>query len=1133
MPDNVMEPVAPPPESPLSKLIPVFVDVETYMDDAVSLRSMTLRQYLKASHLLMMAVSVGFEDEPEVFYTEQYPGPAGCVMVGAALIQTLHKLARDPRYVFVAHNAAFDMRVLTIYLGIPHPINVWCTLEGSMGSWPEFPDGFKLSNLSEKLLGKAEAKFEVDLREFEAVRKKVLKKHFLGRRDVSTSVWESVVTITKAAKIPWDGEVLTMDLIAQVIAAYNVRDVVAMRGIYKLQILRLCAREQLVALRTHHQRRHFFTVDQVRLSELTDQLDLATTEAAAHAGEYLTEEQLRAVFNRENGSLRSVRSARLKKVLNASGTGAPVPQPKAKSKDVVMHTDEDNAFFTRGRTLELELVGEEFTSTSLKKISPLQMARNPNAAAILAQTSRANKMLSHKRRSGVFRGVDIVDTELGYARATTLRFSSPSCGRGLNLHNCVSVYSLILTDRGWVPITALNKEDLLWDGEAFVAYDQVTLEGQRSTMKVGPVELTPEHPVWTSEQRVAAIELTLSQQVQCVAVGLSSTLRGLLEARVPFDAMGAARKLYASFKASTSLWDAADALIAAHRAINPMSATKELFSSSASASTISATATPPSPTIPSSLSSMAQTLELACAPNGWLHQRPTTATSQHFLAGTISLCKLIASTTNSDTSPVTCGLLLHALTSATEGILSGYQPERLSQITVVGSGLNILPGTKCTARDVFDIRGVGPRARFVTNGVVTFNCPKHDVTIAKPVRKLFRLPEHLCFVRADLANVECRIESLLTGARVGIDMFDETRGGDLNADPYIQTWKAMTGVLIKNKKDPFRQVAKGCVLGLGFVMSATGYAKVLLSTLADKNSGVTEKTLRDLVVTNRWNLPDNDGVTNVIRALGCSQTVALSAYSIQRIFNETFPEYSKTAGWIVGIAADCARFGPGQIGVDACNQMIDSSYRMPAAPKRELINLTAFNDGLNDFSSLRVGCGFWPGTLTWREPKNRVIDFGDRRQALTIRKASGELKPFTRQLAIENVTQAAARNAMCMGVEKLETLGFKDVLHVHDEVLIIVERKRLAVLAARDALIQAFGPEHGMPWSWSILVKPDEITVTESLYEDEDDIAVTVTRKGDDGNVILDADGKPTKFPGPDRWGKIERDEIGCLANLP
>jgi hypothetical protein len=140
------------------------------------------------------------------------------------------------------------------------------------------------------------------------------------------------------------------------------------------------------------------------------------------------------------------------------------------------------------------------------------------------------------------------------------------------------------------------------------------------------------------------------------------------------------------------------------------------------------------------------------------------------------------------------------------------------------------------------------------------------------------------------------------------------------------------------------------------------------------------------------------------------------------------------------------------------------------------------------------------------------LEFGKRNaHPVTIKKASGLIKPFTRQLAIENVTQAAARNAMCRGVAALDALGYRDVIHVHDEVMLLVRKERAAVLAARDALTKVFGPGHSMPMSWAILIKPEEITLTTSLYENEDDVD---PKKGD-------------------RWGKIERNEPGCLEGLP
>jgi hypothetical protein len=146
------------------------------------------------------------------------------------------------------------------------------------------------------------------------------------------------------------------------------------------------------------------------------------------------------------------------------------------------------------------------------------------------------------------------------------------------------------------------------------------------------------------------------------------------------------------------------------------------------------------------------------------------------------------------------------------------------------------------------------------------------------------------------------------------------------------------------------------------------------------------------------------------------------------------------------------------------------------------------------------------------------VDRSDSR--LSILKSTGQIKTFTRQLAIENITQAAARNMLCWGVAELERLGFPNCIHVHDEILIITPRNREAVLAAREAMLKVFGPHGNSPLGWATLVKPDEISITESMWEEETDIMLPFVNK--EGKTI-----------GNDRWGKIERNEPGCLNNLP
>lgn len=394
----------------------------------------------------------------------------------------------------------------------------------------------------------------------------------------------------------------------------------------------------------------------------------------------------------------------------------------------------------------------------------------------------------------------------------------------------------------------------------------------------------------------------------------------------------------------------------------------------------------------------------------------------------------------------------------------------------------------------------------------------------------------------DRAFIVHNCEGYLTGCKTVIDMFNPAVGGNINNDPYMLAWKAMTGATIKDKKDPVRQVSKSAVLGLGYAMASTGYAKVLLTALSDPGSGVTEDLLRQTILESGWGRPDGGQIEQIIEKLGCSQVVALAAFHINRVFNEAHPEFKQTAYWLVDVVKSIASCGTGSIGRDAAREAIELAYAKSTAPDRNLINLFIDDDPLPRYPSIRVACGHWGPTVCWREPymRRNPFDPEDRGPRLTIRKSAGRVgtfKSFSPQLAIENVTQAAARNALCMGLLKLKSRGFMDVIHVHDEIMIICKRDRDSVLAARDALLWAFGPKHDMPYAWSILVKPEEVTVTQSLFEDEDDIAEFITKKDPTDpkkkKLILGADGKPAKFPGGHRWHKIEQNLPGCLDNLP
>jgi hypothetical protein len=968
----------------LKDLIPVFIDVETFMDKSagVSLSAQTLRQYIKSSYLTSIGIAIG-DDDPEVVLT-----PGGVFAPeDSYIVDALRALALSKEHIFVCQNAAFDIRVLRFMLGIEQPQYVWCTMEGAMAAWPEFPGGYGLFNLGEGLnFPRDQRKLEIDL-------------------DAGNYTPE-------ALKI------------------YNGRDVICARTLYYRQIARLSWQEQRIAILTHNVRKFHFLVDSERLDALVVTLDAnARTAEMAAKNVVMSKDDNDARLCLENGGM-----------ISDDGIGADglIVLDDAEICEVFNREDANNPGMlksVRGTRL-IKIIREKFgitlPTTSLKKLSPVWQAQHPKITELLRQTTRANKMISHGRRSKNLQNVPEVDVELGYFRAHTGRFSSPSQGKGLNLHNCVSGSSWILTKRGFVPILHLWRDDLLWDGTEFVSFDSVTYEGERSTITVGCAQVTAEHPVWDGRQMIPAGELTAKQRAEVVISGLYAALLAAnqLPREIGNDVCNRATDWLAAFEPIVSL--------------------------------------------------------------------------------------------------TTLSTLESSLTEVVSSMLSQL-PENPFTTVVGDSVLNMPPGTTVSERAVFDIRGVGPRARFWCNGIISSNCPKHDVSIAKPVRQVFRLPPDKCFVRGDLANVEYRVEGWLTDCPSVMKMFDETLGGNRFSDPYIKGWETMTRQVI-TKKDPVRQVSKSATLGLGFSMSSFGYAKVLLGVCSDPHSKVTEEKLKIMIKDLGWPLPSEQSLKMIVEKTGCSATIAVASWNIHRLFNAAHPEFGMCAEWLVNCITRVAEVGRGR-GLSGPNnidrfvqaeRILREMEKASAAPNPAKLRLSIDDDYTAKIPSVRVQCGPWPATVCWREPAvrtNKMTNQG--KPQLTILKANGLDKPFTRQLAIENVTQAAARNALCAGLLQLEDkYGTRDVLHVHDEVLIITDRKREAVLAAKQQLIDVFGPKAGHPLDWAILIKPEEISITQSLWEEELDI-------------MYFFDEFKKEWKGGDRWGKIERGDADMFENLP
>ena len=72
------------------------------------------------------------------------------------------------------------------------------------------------------------------------------------------------------------------------------------------------------------------------------------------------------------------------------------------------------------------------------------------------------------------------------------------------VENCVGEGSLVITDRGPVPIEGVTPSMKVWDGQEFVGHGGVVSKGEQSTILVDGLRLTPDHRIYTKTGWVEA-----------------------------------------------------------------------------------------------------------------------------------------------------------------------------------------------------------------------------------------------------------------------------------------------------------------------------------------------------------------------------------------------------------------------------------------------------------------------------------------------------------------------------------------------------------------------------------------------------------------------------------------------------
>lgn len=89
---------------------------------------------------------------------------------------------------------------------------------------------------------------------------------------------------------------------------------------------------------------------------------------------------------------------------------------------------------------------------------------------------------------------------------------------------CIAEGSLVLTDRGLVPIENVGVADKVWDGVEFVRHEGVIYKGQKEVMHYGGLTATPDHKVWASfegEPRAVRLDYAAACGARLIRTGSS------------------------------------------------------------------------------------------------------------------------------------------------------------------------------------------------------------------------------------------------------------------------------------------------------------------------------------------------------------------------------------------------------------------------------------------------------------------------------------------------------------------------------------------------------------------------------------------------------------------------------------
>ncbi|WP_444321577.1 DNA polymerase [Megasphaera sp.] len=100
----------------------------------------------------------------------------------------------------------------------------------------------------------------------------------------------------------------------------------------------------------------------------------------------------------------------------------------------------------------------------------------------------------------------ILYTGLGGSKTTAGRWGTLETYGGKLVENCMAQGTLVLTDRGLIPIEKVSKDMLIWDGISFVRHEGVIHKGLQDCITVDGLSMTPDHRILTEKGWIPCVK---------------------------------------------------------------------------------------------------------------------------------------------------------------------------------------------------------------------------------------------------------------------------------------------------------------------------------------------------------------------------------------------------------------------------------------------------------------------------------------------------------------------------------------------------------------------------------------------------------------------------------------------------